>query len=106
MYSLCYRGGHGIPKCSPCPSVFFLKPAGPSVRFCVFWGGGEYVYPLYRPLKFLKSAKSERKSVRPFIKNFGIRIFKKILKNKNYFDVIYKMCRVANIVFRKSSCRC
>ena len=34
----------------------------------VFLGGGEYVCPSYGPLKFLKSAKSGQKSVRPFIK--------------------------------------
>ena len=58
----------GIPKCSPCPSVVFLMLPGPSVRFRVFFWGGEYVCPSYGPLKFLKSAKSGRKSVRPFIK--------------------------------------
>ena len=61
------RDGHGIPKCSPCPSVGFLMLLGPSVRFCVFWGVGEYVCPSYGPLKFLKSAKSGRKFVRPFV---------------------------------------
>ena len=39
------RDGHGIPKCCPCPSVVFLMLPGPSVRFRVFWGGGEYVCP-------------------------------------------------------------
>ena len=34
-----YRDGHGIPKCSPCPSVFFFIPPGPSVRFRVFFEG-------------------------------------------------------------------
>ena len=63
-----YRDGHGIPKCSPCSSVVFLMPRGPSVRFRVFWGGGEYVCPSYGPLKFLKSVKSGQKSVRPFVK--------------------------------------
>ena len=59
--------GHGIPKCSPCPSVFFLyHRVRPSVS--VFFLGGEYVCPSYGPLKFLKSAKSGRKSVRPLIK--------------------------------------
>ena len=62
------RDGHGIRKCSPCPSMVFLMLPGPSVRFHVFLGGGEYVCPSYGPLKFLKSAKSGRKSVRPFIK--------------------------------------
>ena len=32
------RDGHGIPKCNPCPSVVFLMPPGPSVRFRVFFG--------------------------------------------------------------------
>ena len=32
------RDGHGIPKCSPCPSMFFLIPPGPSVHFHVFFG--------------------------------------------------------------------
>ena len=32
------RDGHGIPKCSPCPSVFFLIPPDPSVHFCGFFG--------------------------------------------------------------------
>ena len=62
------RDGHGIPKCSPCPSVVFLMLLGSSVRFRVFLGGGEYVCPSYGPLKFLKSAKPGQKSVRPFIK--------------------------------------
>ena len=35
---VCTRDGHGIPKCSPCPSVVFLMPPGPSVRFRVFFG--------------------------------------------------------------------
>ena len=48
----------------PC---FFIPP-GPSVRFRVFFLGGEYVCPSYGPLKFLKSAKLRRKSVRPLIK--------------------------------------
>ena len=33
------RGGHGIPKCSPCLSVFFLMPLGPSVHFRGFFLG-------------------------------------------------------------------
>ena len=32
------RGGHEIPKCSPCPSVFFLMPLGLSICFRVFFG--------------------------------------------------------------------
>ena len=40
---------------------------GPSVRFRVFLGGGEYVCPSYGPLKFLKLTKSGQKSVRPFV---------------------------------------
>ena len=37
------RDDHGIPKCSSCPSMVFLMPPGPSVRFRVFFLGGEYV---------------------------------------------------------------
>ena len=61
------RDGHGIPKCSPCPSVVFLMPPGPSVHIRVFFWGGEYVCPSYGPLKFIKLAKSGQKSVRPFV---------------------------------------
>ena len=79
------RDDHGIPKCCPCPSVVFLMLPGPSVRFRVFLGG-EYVCPSYRPLKFLKSAKSGRKSVRPFVNKlrnpFSPKIVKKCLKYK------------------------
>ena len=32
------RDGHGIPKCSPCPSVVFLMLPGSSVHFRVFFG--------------------------------------------------------------------
>ena len=32
------RDGHGIPKCSPCPSMVFLMPPSPSIRFRVFLG--------------------------------------------------------------------
>ena len=46
--------------------VFLMLP-GPSVRFRVFFLGGEYVCLSYGPLKFLKSAKSGRKSMRPFV---------------------------------------
>ena len=99
------RGGHGIPKCSLCPSVFFVTTGSVRPFLCVFLGG-EYVCPSYGQLKFLKSAKSGRNSVRPFIKKLRNPYFLENLKNKNYCDVIYKMCRVANIVFRISSCRC
>ena len=61
------RDGHGIPKCCPCPSVVFLMLPGPSVHFRVFFLGGKYVCPSYGQLKFLKSARSGRKSVRPFV---------------------------------------
>ena len=64
----CSRDRHGIPKCCPCPSVVFLMLPGPSVRFRVFFLGGEYVCPSYGPLKFLKLAKLGQKSVRPFVK--------------------------------------
>ena len=62
------RDGQRIPKCSPCSSVVFLMPPGPSVRFRVFFWGGEYVCPSYGLLKFVKSAKLGRKSVHPFVK--------------------------------------
>ena len=42
----------------------FPSPVRP---FPCFFLGGEYVCPSYGPLKFLKSAKSGRKSVRPFV---------------------------------------
>ena len=78
------RDGHGIPKCSPCPSVVFLMSPGPSVRFRVFFLGGEYGCPSNGLLKFLKSAKSGRKSVCPFVKKlrnpFSPKIVKKCLK--------------------------
>ena len=32
------RDGHGIPKCSPCPSVVFLVPPDQTVRFRIFFG--------------------------------------------------------------------
>ena len=38
MDALRVRDGHRIPKCSPCLSVVFLMPPGPSVRFHVFFG--------------------------------------------------------------------
>ena len=31
------RGGHGIPKCNPCPSAFFLMPPDLSVRFRILF---------------------------------------------------------------------
>ena len=43
------RDGHGIPKCSPCPSVFFYHWIHPFVS--VLFLGGEYVCPSYGPLK-------------------------------------------------------
>ena len=61
------RDGHGIPKCSPCPSVVFLMPPGPSIHFRVFLGWRVRM-SIIRTAKFLKSAKSGRKSVRPFVK--------------------------------------
>ena len=60
---------------------FFLMPPDLSVCFRVFFWGGEYVCPSYGPLKIRKSAKSERKSVRLFIKNFGIHVYKKNLRS-------------------------
>ena len=51
------RDGHGIPKCSPCPSVVFLMLPGLSVRFRVFLGGGEYVCLSYGPLIIPKIGK-------------------------------------------------
>ena len=47
------------------PCFFFT--AGSVRPFPCFFLGGEYVCPSYGPLKFLKSAKSGRKSVRPFV---------------------------------------
>ena len=46
----------------------FFNAAGSVRPFPYFFWGGEYVCPSYGPLKFLKSAKLGRKSVRPFIK--------------------------------------
>ena len=71
------RDGQGIPKYSPCPSVFFLyHRIRPSVS--VFFSRWRICMSIYGPLKIRKSAKSGRKSVRPFIENLGICIFKKI----------------------------
>ena len=56
----------------------FFNAAGSIRPFpCFFWGG-EYVCPSYGPLKLLKLAKSGQKSVRPFVKNFGIRFYQKM----------------------------
>ena len=56
----------------------------PSVS--MFFLGGDYVCPSYGPLKFLKSAKSGQKSVRPFVKKlrnpFLPKNVKKCLKYK------------------------
>ena len=39
------RGGHGIPKCSPCPSMLFLMPPDPSICFrAFFWVTSTYVH--------------------------------------------------------------
>ena len=79
------RGGHGIPKCSPCPSVFFFNATGSVRPFpCLFWVG-KYVCPSYGLLKFLKSAKLGRKSVRSFIKKLRSPYLpKNVKKSLNY----------------------
>ena len=46
----------------------FFNAAGSVRPFLCFFMGGEYVCLSYGPLKFLKSAKSGRKSVHPFVK--------------------------------------
>ena len=46
----------------------FFYTTGSVRPFPCFFGGCEYVCPPYGPLKFLKSAKLGRKSVRPLIK--------------------------------------
>ena len=60
---------------------FLYHRVRPSIS--VFFLGGEYVCPSYGPLKFLKSAKLGRKSVRPLIKElrnpFLPKFFKKSL---------------------------
>ena len=61
------RDGHGIPKCSPCPSVFFLIPSGPSVRFRVFFGWRVRM-SIIRAAEIPKIGKIKAKSVRPLIK--------------------------------------
>ena len=68
-------------------SVRSFFNAAESVRpFPCFFLGGEYVCLSYGPLKFLKSAKSGRKSVRPFVKKlwnpFLPKNVKKCLKYK------------------------
>ena len=45
----------------------FFNATGSVRPFFVFFLGGEYVCPSYAPLKIRESAKSGRKSVRPFI---------------------------------------
>ena len=66
------------------PCVFLYHWVRPSVSV-FFGGGGEYVCPSYGPLKFLKSAKLRRKSVRPLIKELRNPFFTKFLKKSlNY----------------------
>ena len=64
----------------------FFNAAGSVRPFPCFFLGGEYVCPSYGPLKFLKLAKSGRKSVRPFVKKlrnpFLPKNVKKCLKYK------------------------
>ena len=48
------------------PCFFLYRWVRPSVS--VFFLGGEFVCPSYRPMEFLKLIKSGQKSVRPFIK--------------------------------------
>ena len=64
--------------------VFFVyHRVRPSVS--MFFLGGEYVCPLYGQLKLLKSAKSGRKSVRPFIKKLqNPYLPKNVKKSLNY----------------------
>ena len=37
------RDGHGIPKCSPCPSVFFYTTGSVRPFPCFFWVASTYV---------------------------------------------------------------
>ena len=62
-----------------CPWFFKYRRVRPSVS--VFFLGGEYVCLLYGPLKFLKSAKSGQKSVRPFVKKLRNPFLPKNIKN-------------------------
>ena len=55
------RDGHGIPKCSPCPSVFFFIPLGPSVRFRVFWRGWRVRMSVIRTAEIPKIGKIKAK---------------------------------------------
>ena len=57
--------------------VFFNATGSVRPFPCFFWGGGEYVCLSYGPLKIEKSAKSKRKSVRPFIKKTSESVFTK-----------------------------
>ena len=84
------RDGHGIPKCSPCPSVFFYTTGSIRPSVSMFFLGGEYVCPSYGPLKFLKSAKSGRKSVHPFIKKLRNPYLPKNVKK----SLNYKWCNI------------
>ena len=72
------RDGHGISKCSPCPSMVFLMLPGPSIRFRAFFLGWRVRMSVIWTVEILKSAKSGRKSMRPFVKNFGIRFYQKM----------------------------
>ena len=58
-----------------------------------------------RTAEIPKIGKIKAKIVRSFVKKLRNPYFFKILKSKNYCDVIYKMCRVANIIFRINSYR-
>ena len=61
-----------------------------SVRFRVFFLGGKYVCPSYGLLKFLKSAKSGRKSVRPFVNKLRNPFLPKNVKK----SLTYKRCDI------------
>ena len=59
----------------------FFNTTGSVRSFPYFLGGGEYVRLSYGPLKFLKSAKSGRKSVRSFFKKLWDPYLPKNVKN-------------------------
>ena len=61
------------------PWFFLYHRVSPSVS--IFFLGGEYICPSYRPLKFLKLAKLGRKSVRPLIKELRNPFLPKFKKN-------------------------
>ena len=68
----------------------FFNAAGSVRWFPCFFLGGEYVCLSYGPLKFLKSAKSGRKPVRPFVKKFRNPFLSKNVKK----SLKYKQCDI------------